>query len=122
MIRLFVAVTLALSAIYATLNPQQSYAQSASAPSAASTILVYDVSNSMWGQIDGVAKIEIARDVIAELLDDWDPSVNLGLVAYGHRRAGDCGDIEQLIPVGPVNPESFTKIIKSLVPKNAKRP
>ena len=31
---------------------------------AGNTILVLDYSNSMWGQIDGVAKIEIARDII----------------------------------------------------------
>lgn len=81
------------------------------------TILVYDVSNSMWGQIDGVSKVEIAREVIGDLLTDWDGATDLGLVAYGHRRAGDCGDIQTLIPVGPVDAKSFSATINSLVPR-----
>ncbi len=42
------------------------------------TIIVLDVSNSMWGQIGGVAKILIARDVISDLVTglevDIDPA------------------------------------------------
>ena len=79
--------------------------------------IVLDVSNSMWGQIDGTAKIEIARDVIADLVGDWDPETSLGLVAYGHRREGDCADIEAVIPVGPVDPASFVDRVNGLVPR-----
>ena len=67
---------------------------------AGGTILVFDASGSMWGQIDGVPKITIARDVVKELLDDLPPERRLGLVAYGHRRKGDCKDIQTLVPVG----------------------
>ena len=63
-------------------------------------ILVMDASNSMWGQIDGTAKIEIAREAVTGLLDRWNPGVELGLMAYGHRREGDCIDIELIAPVG----------------------
>ncbi len=62
-------------------------------------LLVLDSSGSMWGQIDGIAKYEIARDVIAELLSTWDGENALGLMAYGHRREGDCTDIEMLAPI-----------------------
>jgi Ca-activated chloride channel family protein len=86
-------------------------------PSRAATIMVFDVSNSMWGQIDGVSKVEIAREVIGDLLADWDPGVNLGLVAYGHRRKGDCSDIEYVIPVGPVEPRAFSRLVNELVPR-----
>jgi Ca-activated chloride channel family protein len=82
-----------------------------------STVLVYDVSNSMWGQIDGVSKVEIAREVIGDLVDDWDARVQLGLVAYGHRRQGDCSDIQEVIPVGPINASEFSRTINSLVPR-----
>lgn len=64
------------------------------------TILVFDASGSMWGQIDGVAKIGIARDVVQGLLKDLPPERRLGLVAYGHNRKGDCSDIQTLVPVG----------------------
>jgi len=60
-------------------------------------MIVFDGSNSMWGQIDGVAKIEIARDVMENLLGGWADDRNVGLMAYGHRTRGDCTDIETLI-------------------------
>ena len=56
-------------------------------------MVVFDGSNSMWGQIEGTAKIEIARGVMDNLLGDWTEDRNVGLMAYGHRRRGDCGDI-----------------------------
>ena len=112
-----VVVVLALVAGFLTVNSNHARGQTAADPSRASTILVFDVSNSMWGQIDGRAKIEIAREVIGDLLYDWDPEVDLGLVAYGHRRAGDCRDIQEVIPVGPVDPASFSDIVNSLVPR-----
>ena len=43
--------------------------------------LVMDVSNSMWGQIGGRSKIDIAREAIAQLLTGWDAGADLGLVA-----------------------------------------
>jgi Ca-activated chloride channel family protein len=117
MFRLAVVYALVLVAGLLTLPPNQAHGQTSTDPSRASTILVFDVSNSMWGQIEGRAKIEIAREVIEDLLYDWDPEVDLGLVAYGHRRAGDCRDIQEVIPVGPVDPGSFSDIVNSLVPR-----
>jgi Ca-activated chloride channel family protein len=63
-------------------------------------ILVLDASGSMWGQIDGKTKVEIARSVVGGLLDDLPAERRLGLVAYGHRREADCSDIEEIVPVG----------------------
>jgi Ca-activated chloride channel family protein len=60
------------------------------------SIIVLDASGSMWGQINGEAKIDIAKRVVSDLLSTLDPSLELGLVAYGHRRKGDCTDIESL--------------------------
>ncbi|MEL7013950.1 MAG: vWA domain-containing protein, partial [Pseudomonadota bacterium] len=60
-------------------------------------MIVFDGSNSMWGQIEGVSKIEIARDTIGALLDGWTEDRQVGLMAYGHRRVGDCSDIETLV-------------------------
>lgn len=64
------------------------------------TILVLDGSGSMWGQIDGVNKIVIARDVVGTLLDDFPADENLGLTVYGHRTRGDCADIETIVAPG----------------------
>jgi len=97
-----------------------SFALSALAPIAASAaddvMIVYDGSNSMWGQIDGMSKIEIARGVIADLIETWPASTNLGLLAYGHRRVGDCTDIELVVEPGPVERGAFLEAINSIVP------
>lgn len=86
-------------ALVAGLSSSAAFAQAE--PAAASdTILVFDASGSMWGQIDGVAKITTARDVVQGLLKDLPPERRMGLVAYGHRRKGDCSDIQTLVPVG----------------------
>lgn len=76
----------------------------ASAPCLAGerAILVLDASGSMWQPVDGRSKVEIARDAVDAMLAEWNPEVSLGLMAYGHRRRGDCNDIELLIP-----PEGF---------------
>lgn len=67
-----------------------------SLPAAERAILVLDASGSMWQPLQGRSKVEIARDAVDAMLADWDPAVSLGLIAYGHRRRGDCADIEVL--------------------------
>ena len=80
-------------------------------------ILVMDASGSMWGQIDGTPKITIARNVVREMLADWDKDTELGLIVYGHRKKGDCGDIETLIPVTTVNSATFVNTLDKINPK-----
>lgn len=79
-------------------------------------MLVLDASGSMWGRIDGRAKITIAREAVRTMLDDWNPSVELGLVAYGHRRKGDCTDIEVLAPPTPVDAAAFAARVDRITP------
>ena len=90
--------------------------ESAAAPESGDAILVLDASGSMWGQIDGEPKIVIARDVISELLDSLPAERRLGLVAYGHNRKGDCGDIETLAGIGAER-EAIRAAVQSLNPK-----
>lgn len=61
------------------------------------TIIVLDGSGSMWGQIDGKPKLEIAREALAEVLKSIPADTELGLIAYGHRSKGACDDIETLV-------------------------
>lgn len=65
------------------------------------SIIVLDGSGSMWGQIDGRPKLEIAREALAGVLDRLPEGAEVGLMAYGHRTKGECGDIELLVPPGP---------------------
>jgi Ca-activated chloride channel family protein len=84
-------------------------------------VIVYDASGSMWGQIDGTSKIEIARTVMADLVTGWAEDTNLGLVAYGHRRKGDCTDIETLITPAPLDKSRFIATVDAIKP-NGKTP
>ena len=88
-----------------------------SSHAAEDVMIVYDGSNSMWGQIDGVAKIEIARDAMESLLGEWAEDTNVGLMAYGHRREGDCGDIETIIAPGPFDRETFMDRVRGITPR-----
>jgi len=61
-------------------------------------IIVLDASGSMWGQIDGKPKLEIARETLREVLQSLPADKELGLMAYGHREKGSCEDIELIVP------------------------
>src|SRR5690606_31240740 len=60
-------------------------------------IIVFDGSGSMWGQIDGKPKLEIARQALRDMLATVPDTMELGLMAYGHREKGNCNDIETLV-------------------------
>ena len=80
-------------------------------------IIVLDASGSMWGQVQGEAKIVIARRVIRQLVSKLPENVHLGLVAYGHRKKGDCADIQLLIEPGKVDTKQFMQVVDNLTPK-----
>ncbi len=80
------------------------------------SILVLDASGSMWGQIEGEAKISIAKTVLGELLVDLPVERRLGLIAYGHRRKGDCTDIEEVAAVG-ASRAAIGEAVNALSPK-----
>jgi Ca-activated chloride channel family protein len=86
----------------------------APALAAENVILVLDASGSMWGRIGDRSKVEIAREAVGSLVADWNPANPIGLVAYGHRRKGDCNDIETLIPLGPLDRAKFTGTVNRL--------
>ncbi len=80
-------------------------------------ILVLDGSGSMWGQIDGKAKITIAQDVIGELLQSLPVQQELGLTVYGHRTKGSCTDIETIIEPGPDQQDTIAAAVNTIKPK-----
>ena len=77
-------------------------------------VLVLDASGSMWGKIDDKTKVEIARSTVADMLGSWNADNTIGLVAYGHRRKGDCNDIETLIEPGPLDRARFLATVNGL--------
>lgn len=79
-------------------------------------MLVLDGSGSMWGQIGGRPKIEIAREAVDRMLADWPDGREIGLMAYGHRRESDCGDIEMLAAPGPLDRAALTDAMAGIEP------
>ena len=81
------------------------------------TLLILDASGSMWGRVDGRSKIETARDVIVDLLAASPTRQKLGLMSYGHRRKGDCGDIELLVRPALNTREAIQGAVMSIKPR-----
>ncbi|MET3897594.1 Ca-activated chloride channel family protein [Devosia sp. UYZn731] len=80
-------------------------------------IIVLDASGSMWAQIDGKARITIARETLDSVLSTISPDVELGLMAYGHRKKGDCGDIEMLVEPAAGTAEAIKAAVADINPK-----
>jgi len=102
---------LLIAALFAT------FASVAIAQDRPNTILVMDGSGSMWGQIDGVNKIVIAREVVGDLLDTFPNDQNLGLTVYGHRERGNCADIETVVTPGPDTKSRIRDAVNGINPR-----
>lgn len=61
-------------------------------------IVILDASGSMWAQIDGKPKLEIARESLRTVLQSVPGDEEIGFMAYGHREKGSCSDIELIVP------------------------
>ncbi|MCF6097996.1 vWA domain-containing protein [Mesorhizobium muleiense] len=61
-------------------------------------VIVLDASGSMWAQIDGKPKLEIARESLRTVLQSVPADKEIGFMAYGHREKGSCEDIELIVP------------------------
>ena len=69
-------------------------------------LFILDSSGSMWAQIEGKAKV-----------DTLPPDADMGLLTFGHRKKGDCKDIELVAPIGAKKPEEIKAIANALQPK-----
>jgi Ca-activated chloride channel family protein len=80
-------------------------------------MLVLDASGSMWSQIEGKSKIQIAREVVGDLAKDWPAETELGLIAYGHREKANCGDIQTLVALAKNNWSAIKAAVGGINPK-----
>lgn len=92
-------------------------APAGAAEDGARVMLVLDASGSMWGKVGEVTKIDAARQTVAAILRDWRSQDQLGLVVYGHREKGQCGDIELMKPLGPVDPDALMNEVGAISPR-----
>ena len=64
-------------------------------------LIIVDGSGSMWGKMDGdeTAKLYGTRDRLRERLAAAPAQSRIGLASFGHRRKGDCSDVEIVTPI-----------------------
>jgi len=81
--------------------------------------IVVDASRSMWGQIDGVSKMQIAKETLEDV-SYWLPAdIDLSLRAYGSISASEsnnCADSSLLVPFGEMNRDHIRRAIAGLKP------
>lgn len=85
-------------------------------------LFIFDASNSMAGQWEGSPKIDIARDVLMEMVDTLEimPNVELGLRVYGHQSPvppQDCSDTKLEVPFSPSNGSRIRQKLRFINPK-----
>ena len=81
------------------------------------TIIVFDASGSMWAQIDGKSRMEIARETIGNVLAAMPVDRELGLMVYGHREKGSCTDIELVVPPAAGTADAISAAVNKISPK-----
>jgi len=91
----------------------------ARADTAPPAVVIVDGSGSMWGKMDGneAAKFYATRDALRELLEKTPSQSRIGLASFGHRRKGDCGDVEILAPVEAGGAGGAIAALEQLSPK-----
>jgi Mg-chelatase subunit ChlD len=80
-------------------------------------MLIVDASGSMKKQVDGESRMAAAKRVLAQTLATIPGDVRLGLLAYGHRKAKDCTDMELVSPIGAEDAGTIAGRIQKLTPK-----
>lgn len=85
---------------------------------APATVIVFDGSGSMWGKLEGDkgAKYHAAREALQRALPQLGPEPAVGLVAFGHRRKSDCGDVELVVPPSPKGADAIGAALERLTP------
>ena len=105
------SITLLFCVFFCVVNIQ---AQNTATPSP--IIFIYDASGSMWGQMQGKTKMVIASSVLSSSVNNLPENQQIGLVAYGHRRKGDCKDVEFLVDVSKGTKAEVNSALKGIIP------
>lgn len=74
-------------------------------------LFILDCSGSMWGRVDNnQPKIIVAKTALEDLFNEVPDNISMGLLAYGHRKKGDCSDIELVAGMGASVKELSSRI------------
>jgi hypothetical protein len=65
---------------------------------------ILDASGSMWERAGGKPRIVIAKETLSNLIEQTPAQIRAGVTVYGHRRKGDCSDIEEIVALKNLDP------------------
>lgn len=93
--------------------------EAAAAETAPAVMIVFDGSGSMWGRIDGdrLSRLQAARDALRRALPALSADTRVGLASFGHRRKGDCSDVETLVAPAARDVEALMGALDRLNPR-----
>ena len=93
-------------------------------PTTTRILFIFDGSNSMFGEWQSNRKIEVAKKLMTETMEELEgiPNLEVALRMYGHQtkiRPGqqDCSDTKLEVPFAPNNFSKIKSKIRSLEPK-----
>ncbi len=73
-------------------------------------LLIFDASGSMNQRMGGETRLAAAKRVVADLLAGFPDGTRLGLTLYGHRRARDCSDIENVQRIDAIDRQGLFRM------------
>lgn len=79
-------------------------------------LFILDGSGSMWGRVNDVEKIVVAKEVLTGLIEGLPEAVNPGLITYGHRERGSCADIELIATPGETSRADLLSALSGITP------
>jgi Ca-activated chloride channel family protein len=120
----YYAIVLFLIALPWTKQFNMLHAQTVTAGEAPTSriLFIFDASNSMAGQWEGERKIDLAKEILFEMLDTLEQrdKLEFGLRVYGHQSPvppQDCSDTKLEVPFGPRNASRIRQTLDEIRPK-----
>lgn len=84
----------------------------------AQTVFILDSSHSMWGQINGVNKAVIMRDVLGRTFTQNEGRLSSAVIAFGAAKSAGCDDIQTLKTMGPID-ATYAQAVEGIKPKGS---
>lgn len=83
--------------------------------------IIFDASGSMYKRVDGVPRIDIARQVLTDLVQNTLPdSATVALRVFGNREAQSCRTDLEIVP-GPLNRQAVIDVLAGIRPQDRSR-
>ncbi|MEL6967596.1 MAG: VWA domain-containing protein [Pseudomonadota bacterium] len=80
-------------------------------------MIIMDSSGSMRKKIGGMTKMDIAKRAVSDFVATAPKDIPIGLMAYGHRRAKDCTDIQVVLAPEEGSGRSIEQAVFGMRPK-----